>query len=626
MDATDRSRRATFRLALGAVGVVFGDIGTSPLYTMKEAFSGHYGLRPVDADVLGVLSLVFWSLMLVVTFKYVMLMMRADNRGEGGILALMALAQRKLPLDAPTAYAIGILGIFGVALFFGDAVITPAISILGAIEGLEVATPAFAHTIVPITIGILVGLALIQSRGTEALGRVMGPITALWFIVIAVFGVAGILDSPRVLNAVNPLYATAFVAAHGTHAFFVLGAVVLAVTGAEALYADIGHFGKQPIRLAWLWFVFPALVLNYFGQGALLLEHPETTKNPFYELVPKWALYPTIALATSAAVFASQAVISGAYSLARQAMQLGYLPRLRVRHTSETAIGQIYVPGINRLLLVSVVAVVLGFGSSTALASAYGVAVTGTMFISTVLLLVVMRAQAAWPSLLLFAVFAFLFVVDVAFFGANAIKFADGAWFPLVLGVVVFTLMRTWKRGRQLLVTEVRRISIEIDPFLRSLDASPPLRAPGTAIFMTATNDRIPLALLHNLKHNKVLHERNILLTVATVSNPRAEPDERAKLVDVGPGFQRLTLRFGFMEEPDVPKALREIAIAGLPADLDQASYFASRETLIASRHKGMPIWRDWLYLIMARNTVGATVFYRIPGNRLVELGTQVEI
>jgi KUP system potassium uptake protein len=613
-------------LTLGAVGVVFGDIGTSPLYTMQEAFGEDYGLRATDANVLGVLSLAFWALMLVVSLKYVTITLRADNKGEGGIMALMALVQRSLPIASDTGYIVGILGIFGAALFFGDGVITPAISVLGAVEGLEVLAPQLEQYVVPTAIAILIGLFMIQRHGTERIGKSFGPIMLLWFTTLGVLGVYNLVQAPGVLKAINPAWAVQFFMAHGAHAIFVLGAVVLAVTGGEALYADMGHFGRHPIRLGWWCVALPALVLNYFGQGALLLEVPAAAQNPFYRMAPAWALVPLIVLATAAAVIASQAVISGAFSVARAAMQLGYLPRLEVRHTSDTTIGQVYVPAINRLLLVVIVGLVLGFQTVDNLASAYGVSVAGTMLIDTLLLILLMRSRwlvaQSWITL-----FGVVFVtVDLAFLIANGAKFFEGAWFPLALGVVVFTLMRTWRRGRQLLVEEVRREMITLDTFLRSLEAQPPVRVAGTAVFMTAANDKVPLALLHNLKHNKVLHERNILLTVETVPSPRADAAEQVVITDLGRGFYRLGLRYGFMEDPDVPRSLSRAGDHGLPFDIEDTTFLASRETIVASAHKGMPLWRDKLFALMARNTVSATTFFKIPGNRLVELGTQVEI
>jgi KUP system potassium uptake protein len=613
-------------LTVAAIGVVFGDIGTSPLYTMKEAFGHAYGLKANDANVLGILSLVFWSLMLVVTVKYVGFVMRADNRGEGGIMALMAMAQRCLPVASESGYVIGILGIFGGALFFGDGVITPAISVLSAVEGLEVVAPALHPYVVPTTVAVLVPLFLFQRRGTASVGAIFGPITCLWFLSLAVWGVLGIADAPRVLWAVNPLHAVYFAQHHGSHAFLALGAVVLAVTGAEALYADMGHFGKKPIERAWIWFVFPCLVLNYFGQGALLLDHPSAAQNPFYRLVPDWALIPMIVLATAATVIASQAVISGAFSLARQGMQLGFLPRLGVIHTSESTIGQVYMPMVNGMLLLVVIGLVVGFGSSSALASAYGVSVTGTMLITTLLLLVVARRRWGWSARTVYALGAVTVTVDVLFLGANLVKFADGGWFPIALGIVIFTVMRTWRRGRLLLVEEIRKDSAPITALIADLPRQAPLRVPGTALFLTASNSLVPHALVHNLRHNKVLHARNVLVTVEFVQSPRAEADERIVAAALGSDFWRLTLRFGFMEDPDVPKLLVQHPVADVPIDWKDATWFASRETVVAHGRKGMPLWRDKLFMLLARNTVSATEYFRIPGHRLVELGTQVEI
>ncbi len=624
--AGDPPRKGAWAVTIAAVGVVYGDIGTSPLYTMKEAFGPVYGLRATDANVLGILSLVFWSLVLVVTVKYVFIVMRADNRGEGGIMALMAMAQRSLPLASETAYVMGILGIFGAALFFGDGVITPAISVLSAVEGLEVAAPSLSRYIVPVTIGVLIALFAVQRKGTESVGKVFGQVTVLWFISLAVWGLLGIIDTPRVLAAVSPAPAVQFVLHHGGHAFFVLGAVVLAVTGAEALYADMGHFGRKPIQRAWLWFVFPALVLNYFGQGALLLGHPSAASNPFYRLVPSWALVPMIVLATAATVIASQAVISGAFSIARQGMQLGFLPRLAVVHTSESTIGQVYVPMINRLLLLVIIGLVLGFGSSSALASAYGVSVTGTMLITSVLLLVVARHRWHLSTPMLVVLGTLMLVIDALFLGANLVKFADGGWFPLALGIVVFTLMRTWRRGRTLLVEELRKESPPIEGVVADIAARKLPRVPGTAVFLTADNASVPHALLQNLRHNKVLHQRNVLLTIETVQAPRADEDERSTIRAAGDGFWRVTVRFGFMEDPNVPRVLEALVIDGVEMVPRDTTYFASRETLVARKRGGMPPWRDKLFLLLSRNTVSATEFFHIPGSRLVELGTQVEI
>ncbi|AXA84608.1 potassium transporter Kup [Lysobacter oculi] len=614
-------------LVVGAIGVVFGDIGTSPLYTIKEAFIPHYGLTPDHDTVLGVLSLAFWALMIVVTLKYVTIIMRADNEGEGGIMALMALAQRTLAKGSRSAYVVGILGIFGASLFFGDGVITPAITTLSAVEGLEIATPHLHHYIIPITVVILVAVFVAQRFGTAKVGKVFGPVMVLWFSSIAVIGVVNIVHAPEVIKALNPIWAMRFFETHEWQGIFILGAVVLAVTGGEALYADMGHFGARPIRHAWYFFVLPCLVLNYLGQGALVLERPDAVKNPFFEAVPEPLLIPMVVLATMAAVIASQAVITGAFSVARQAMQLGYIPRMQIKHTSSDTIGQIYIPGINWFLMVAVIALVLTFRSSTALATAYGVSVSGTMLIDTLLLALV--ANKLWPKhrLWVLPLCVVFFVVDMGFLVANAVKFFDGAWFPLLLGLIIFTLLRTWRRGRELLHQEVRKEGIQLDVFLPGLMLSPPVRVPGTAVFMTADKGVVPHALLHNLKHNKVLHECNVFLTVETLTVPYAPPDQRLKVSKIGDDFWRVLVRFGFMETPDVPQALmRSCDECELTFDPMDTTYFASRETIIASANRGMPIWRDKLFAVMHRNAAPATGFFRIPGNRLVELGATIQI
>jgi KUP system potassium uptake protein len=612
-------------LVVAAIGVVFGDIGTSPLYTIREAFSPHYGLTPDHDTVLGILSMVFWSLMIVITVKYVSVVTRADNNGEGGIVALMALAQRTLASGSRSAYAVGIIGIFGASLFFGDSMLTPAISVLSAVEGLEVVAPQLHSWIVPIALVILVSLFATQRFGTEKVGKVFGPVTSVWFVSIAAIGVLNIVHEPEVLQALNPWWALQFFLHHGWHAIFVLGAVVLAVTGGEAIYADMGHFGAKPIRYAWYFFVLPSLMLNYLGQGALVLENPAAVKNPFYIGVPEWAGVPMLVLATAATVIASQAVITGAFSVARQAMQLGYIPRMAIRHTSKETIGQIYVPGINWTLMLAVIALVLAFRSSTGLASAYGVSVSGTMLIDSLLLALV--AHATWPRARIWVLpLCIVFVcIELAFLVANAVKFVDGAWFPLAVGVVVFTLLRTWRRGRVLLREEIQKEGLRLETFLPGLMLAPPARVPGTAIFMTADLNVVPHALLHNLKHNKVLHERNVFLTVDTLNIPYAH--KRLKIEEIRDGFYRIVVRFGFMETPDVPLALmRSCDDGGVYFDPMDTTYFASRETIVAGRHRGMPIWRDKLFAVMHRNAAPATGFFHIPGNRLVELGAQVEI
>ena len=629
-DAHGHGKAGMATLVAGAIGVVFGDIGTSPLYTIKEMFQPHFGLVPDANTVRGLLSLGFWSLILVVTLKYVIVIMRADNEGEGGIMALTALAQRSLQNGSRRSYVVGILGIFGASLFFGDGMITPPITVLGAVEGLTVISPVLARWVVPISLVILVGLFAFQRFGTARVGRIFGPVMIVWFVVLALLGITNILHFPAVLEALNPYWAFHFFATHDWHALFVLGAVVLTVTGGEALYADMGHFGKRPIRWAWFGFVLPALVLNYFGQGALLLENPRAVANPFYMSAPAWAQIPLLMLATVAAAVASQAVITGAFSVTRQAIQLGYLPRLEIKYTSRETMGQIYVPSINRMLLLAVIVLVLVFRSSTNLATAYGLSVTGTMLIDTLLLAVV--AHTRWPDarrwvLPLCAVFL---LIDLAFLVANGAKLLTGigAWVPLFIGIVAFLMMRTWRRGRELLHEEVRKEGIQIDTFLPGLMLAPPTRVPGTAVFMTADKGVVPHALLHNLKHNKVLHERNVFLTVETLNVPHAPADRRLKMESIGgEDFYRVVVRYGFMETPDVPLALmRSCDKGGMYFDPMDTTYFASRETIVASRNRGMPVWRDKLFAIMHRNAAPATGFFRIPGNRLVELGAQVEI
>ncbi len=614
-------------MMLGAIGVVFGDIGTSPLYTIKEAFSPHYGLTPDAATVLGVLSLVFWTLVIVITVKYVAVIMRVDNNGEGGIMALTALAQRTLSKTSRAAYLVGILGVFGAALFFGDGVLTPAISVLSAVEGLQVATPAFSHWVLPLTIGVLVVLFATQRFGTDRVGTAFGPVIIAWFLALAAVGAHNIAGHPDVLRALNPWWGARFFLDHGPHGMFILGAVVLAVTGGEALYADMGHFGRRPIQYAWNFLVLPALTVNYLGQGALLLHDARAVANPFYLGLPGWAQLPMVVLATVATVIASQAVISGAYSATRQAILLGYLPRMDIRHTSHATIGQIYIPSINWLLMLGTIGTVLAFGNSTALATAYGVSVTGTMLITSILLIVAVRQRASMPHVVFWPLAAVFVLVDVAFLSANLVKFMDGAWFPLLLGVVVFTLLRTWARGRHLLNAQMREDGLRLDAFLPGLMLAPPARVPGTAVFLTAQPDLVPKALLHNLKHNKVLHERNVLLTVQTLEVPHVAPAQRLQVHTIGEDFHQATVAFGFMETPDVPMALMRSTDAGGPVfDPMETTYFASRESVVATRRRGMPTWRDNVFRFLHRNATPATDFFRIPGTRLIELGSRVEI
>jgi KUP system potassium uptake protein len=623
------AKGALFPLVVGAVGVVFGDIGTSPLYTIKEMFNPHFGLVADAATVKGLLSLGFWALVLVVTLKYVLVIMRADNDGEGGIMALTALAQRGLKPGSRQAYVVGILGIFGAALFFGDGMITPPITVLGAVEGLEVLSPAFKPWVMPLSLVILVGLFSMQRFGTAKVGRVFGPVMVTWFVALAGFGLVNIVRDPHVLAALSPHFAIAFFATHGWHALFVLGAVVLTITGGEALYADLGHFGKAPIRWGWFGFVLPALVLNYFGQGAVLLRDPAAVSNPFYLAIPGWAQVPMIVLATTAAAVASQAVITGAYSVTAQAIKLGYLPRLKIRFTSQDAMGQVYVPSINRLLFLAVVALTLGFGSSTALATAYGLSVTGTMLIDTLLLAVV--AYTSWPDarrwvLPLCAVFL---AIDLAFLVANGQKLLTGfgAWVPLIIGIVAFTLMRTWRRGRELLHAEVRKDGIQPQAFVPGLLLNPPVRVPGTAVFLTSDPAVVPAALLHNLKHNKVLHERNVFLTVQSVPNPHVRAQDRLTAQSIGASFHAVTVRYGFMEAPDVPQALMALGDRGGPVlDPMETTYFTSRETVLGSRDRGMAWWRDRIFKVMHRNAAPASDYFHIPPDRLMEVGSQVRI
>jgi KUP system potassium uptake protein len=623
-EAEARKRMAA--LALGAIGVVYGDIGTSPLYTLQTTLN-YEGKTPQADSIFGVLSLIFWAQIIVVSLKYVVFIMRADNKGEGGIMALMALALRGVRGSARLRWLLAIVGIFGAALFYGDGVITPAISVLSAVEGVKVAAPGLGHWVMPISAVILFFLFALQKHGTERVGRLFGPVMVVWFIVIALMGVYNIVQNPSVLRALLPYYGLEFFVHHGWSAFMALGGVVLALTGAEALYADMGHFGKRPIQLAWFSFILPALVLNYFGQGALLLRDPSAIDNPFFKSVPSMFLYPLIGLATAATVIASQAVISGAFSMTREAMSLGYSLRMPVVHTSREMSGQIFVPWVNSFLLVMVLVAVVGFGSSDALSAAYGIAVTGTMSITTILALFVARNQWGWHLPLLILVGACLLIIDLSFFSANLLKVEAGGWFPLVLGLGVFIVMTTWRRGRELVVREIKQGGLALIPFIENISEHPPLRVPGTAVFLTANQNSVPHALLHNLKHNKVLHERNVMLTVEILETPVADAEERIHLVPMDGNFYGLELRFGFAEDPNIPLALTKCAKSGVPFDLMDTTFFLSRENVVADeRRPGMALWRDRLFAFMSRNALPATAFFQIPGNRLIELGTQVEI
>ncbi|MBI3561617.1 MAG: potassium transporter Kup [Gammaproteobacteria bacterium] len=612
-------------LIIGAIGVVYGDIGTSPLYALKEAFNGPHAIAVTHDNVLGVLSLIFWSLIFVVSVKYVVLIMRADNHGEGGIMALMALVQRATEQRARLRWLLMTLGIFGAALFYGDGMITPAISVLSAVEGLEVATPALKRFVIPITLSVLVVLFLLQRHGTARVGAVFGPIMIAWFITLAVLGIISITQYPDVLAALHPGYALGFFEHTHWAGFLVLGAVVLAVTGCEALYADMGHFGKHAIRAAWFSFVLPALVLNYFGQGALLLHTPNIT-NPFYELAPNWALYPMVALSTCATIIASQAVISGAFSITRQAIQLGYAPRMGVTHTSESEIGQIYIPFMNWGLLVGVLILVIGFQSSSNLAAAYGIAVTGTMAIDTILAFVVVRGLWQWNWVMTVIGIVVFLSVDIVFFSANTEKIMQGGWFPLVIALVMFTLMSTWKRGRALLYERLAVLTIKLVPFVESLSKHPPQKVPGTAIFLTTSQDGVPHALLHNLKHNKILHEHVIVLKVHFHDVPYIEDAQRIQIETLAPGFYRLRVNYGFKDLTDIPRALALCKDQGLALNVMETSFFLSRETLISTDRPGMARWREKLFIGMSRNAGSITAYFNIPTNRVIELGTQVEL
>ncbi|HVF64508.1 MAG TPA: potassium transporter Kup [Casimicrobiaceae bacterium] len=627
MTMTPAGRRPMAPLILGAIGIVFGDIGTSPLYTMRQVFTGKQGMPLTPDNVYGLLSLVFWALVVIVTFKYVVLVMRADNRGEGGQLALTALMARGLDRNDRLRWWLVGLGIFGAAMFFGDAMITPAISVLSAVEGIEIATPALRDFIIPITLAILVALFAIQKRGTATVAKLFGPVTVVWFITLATLGALQIAERPSVLAALSPDYAFRFVIDHPLATFLSLGAVVLAVTGTEALYTDMGHFGASPIRRAWVFFVFPALVLNYFGQGALLLAQPEAIRSPFYLLAPTWFLVPLVVLATFATVIASQAVISGAFSLARQAVQMGYAPRLEMTHTNEREIGQIYVPFVNWTLFVAVMALVVGFGSSSALAGAYGIAVTMAMMIDTVLIFFVMIRVWRWPLAGAVALMLPLALIDISFLSSNALKIPDGGWFPLVIGAIVFTLLTTWKRGRGILMDRLFQETMPLDAFIPSIEASPPRRVPGTAIFMTSTPDRVPQALLHNLKHNKVLHERVVFLTISMLDVPYVlDEEERYAVKPLGAQFYKMTGFYGFKEDPNVPELLELATSEGFLFDMMETSFFLSRETLIATAVAGMALWREKLFVAMSKNAVKSSDFFSVPTNRVVELGTQVQL
>lgn len=623
MQVHNNKRLAT--LTLAALGVVYGDIGTSPLYSIKEVFGGAHHPVPITPDnVLGILSLFLWSLIIVVTLKYVAFIMRANNKGEGGIIALMTLALHKGNPNSWQQKMLITLGLFGAALFYGDGVITPAISVLSAVEGLELITPTFKPYILPITLAILVGLFVIQRRGTASVGALFGPVMVLWFAVLALLGGLSIFQHPDVLAAVNPIYGFNFLLGNSMLGFFALGAVVLCITGAEALYADMGHFGAKPIQYAWLGYVLPALLINYFGQGALLLADPAAIENPFYRLAPEWALYPLVILSTIATVIASQAVISGAFSITQQAIQLGYTPRLEVQHTSDQEIGQIYLPVLNWLLLISIIALVIGFGTSSNLAAAYGIAVTGTMLITNILAIAVAVRLWNWsPLRAILGALPFI-VIDLGFFLANSVKIPDGGWFPLAFGLAIFILLTTWKRGRELLHNRLAADALQLKPFIEDVSLNGISRVPGTAIFMTPDPESVPHALLHSLKHYKALHEQVIILSVNVFDVPFVPDIDRVEVRHLAGNFSQVIVQYGFKDEPDIPAALKICPEAGLNIEMMDTSFFLGRETLIPKLGSEMAYWRELLFVALFRNAGSATAFFKIPSNRVVELGSQV--
>ena len=619
-------RESTAVLTLGALGVVYGDIGTSPLYTMKEIFSPANGIPLDAAHIIGAVSVIFWGLMMVVTLKYVLLILRADNRGEGGIMALTALAAHAAGKTQRRRTALLLTGVLGAALFYGDSVITPAISVLSAVEGLEVVTPLLKPYVLPISITVLMGLFAMQRYGTGLVGKLFGPIIVIWFGVLAVTGIAQIVQQPVILTALNPLNAFAFLQAQGWHMFVAVGAIVLAFTGAEALYADMGHFGKRPIQLAWMGLVLPALAINYMGQGALLMRDPSALENPFYRMYPQAWLIPAVVLATLATVIASQAVISGAYSMTKQAMQLGLLPRLQVLHTSAREVGQIYMPQVNWTLLVAVLLAVVGFGSSSALAAAYGIAVTVTMLITTVLTFFVVRHGWGYPLPVALAATSVFLALDALLVVACSLKFWQGGWFPLALGVAIFMVMATWKRGRELLMDSLKSDDPELLPFITALATDTLHRVPRTAVYTVANPETVPQALMHNLKHNQVLHERNLILTVVFHEVPWIAFEERVQVTPLAAGFWRVAVNYGFKNTPDIPQALELCRAQGLAINLFEVSYFLSRETVVPTRGKGMAHWREAMFAVMSRNAGSVADFFRLPNNCVIELGTRVQI
>jgi KUP system potassium uptake protein len=624
--ASNPAKSSLAALSLAAIGIVYGDIGTSPLYAMKEIFSPAHGLALNQENLLGVVSLIVWGLTIIVSLKYVTLILRADNRGEGGVMALMALAMSSVTPRSRWHYPVMLVGLVGAALFYGDGVITPAISVLSAIEGLEVATPAFQPYVIPITVAVLVTLYMVQHIGTAGIGKWFGPIVLVWFVILAAMGVHNIIQNPAILAALNPLHGMRFLAQNGWLAFVALGAIFLAFTGSEALYADMGHFGRKPVRLAWFLVAFPALSLNYLGQGGLLLSNPAAVSNPFYNQLGAWSIYPLVIMATMATVIASQAIISATFSITHQAISLGFLPRMRVIHTSEREIGQIYIPLVNWLQLTAVVLAVVGFGSSSNLASAYGIAVAMTMLTTTILTFFVIRYRWKYNLLLCWVATGFFLFIDIAFLSANALKIADGGWFPLVLGTVMVTILLTWRKGRELVFANLKRHFIPLNDFLQSLFIAPPERVEGTAVFFRAEGDGVPHALLHNLLHNKILHERIVFLTVINQDIPQVPDAERVQVEALEHQCYQVNVYYGFKDERDIPRALELCASAGLEFEMMRTSFFIARQTVVTTVKGGMAVWRNALFSTLSRNARDAADYYRIPPNRVIELGAQIEI
>jgi len=620
------TRRALALLSVAALGIVYGDIGTSPLYALRECFSGHYGIVATPDNVLGVLSLIFWALIIVISLKYVTFILRADNHGEGGILALTALATPVRRIALSRQLWLILPGLFGAALIYGDGVITPAISVLSAIEGLNVVTPSFRPYVLPLTVVILIVLFMIQRHGTARIGGLFGPIMVVWFAVLAVLGIIQIVQAPQVLAAINPIYGANFFVRNGWPGFLVLGTVFLVVTGGEALYADMGHFGPKPIRLAWFVYVLPALLLNYFGQGSLVLRQPEAAENSFYMMAPSWALLPLVVLATAATIIASQALISGAYSLTMQAEHLGFLPRLQINHTSETAFGQIYIPIVNWALMIGCIAVVLAFRTSSNLAAAYGVAVTSTMVITTIIFGVVARRRWRWSRPRVALIVSFFLVVDLAFFGANIVKIPQGGWFPIVVALLIFTAMRTWKRGSWLVITRERNLELTLPRLLQRVEEEQPVRAPGDAVFLSANREGAPAALLANLKYNHILHERVLLLNVQYEEVPYIDPEQRIEVEHLGHQIFRATFHYGFMEEANVPRTLQDVTLPGKTFEPDNVPFFVNRTRVTVSAQPGMAPWREYLYTFMRRNATGAADFFCLPPGRVFEISTTIEM